>query len=457
MRIRLLGTGSADGLPNPFCDCATCADARRSGRTRASSSALIDDVLLIDPGPGAGPAAGQQGASLREVEHVLVTHGHPDHLAPEFLLWRSWIPGLHPLRMWGPAHAIDRCTHWLADYPVEVTAIDAGTVLTLETRHGTYTVHAIPAAHGIGNGDAYAEEALLYDVTGPDGDRLLYATDTGPLPASTIALLAGRRFDAVLIEETFGHVAEAPGHLNIARLGTTLEAFRAHEVITDRTDVIAFHLSHHNPPARELDAALAEIGARAVDDGTVVDTRRPRRARDLVIGGARSGKSTYAERLAAREHDVTYVATGGARPDDTEWVERIAAHRARRPVHWATVETIDPTQALGEAAAMDTLIIECVGTWLTAQLDAVDAWAMDPADAAAHADRAIDAFIAAIEDCEARLIIVSNEVGQGVVPATPAGRLFRDVLGVANRRIADVCDRTTFLVAGRAIDAREMP
>ena len=159
MRVRMLGTGSADGLPNPFCTCATCEDARATGRTRASSSALIDDVLLVDPGPNAGAAAGRQGVHLGAVEHVLITHGHPDHLAPEFLMWRSWITGLPPVHLWGPAAALARCTHWIAPgADVTCHVVEAGDDLAIATRVGDYTLRVIPSAHGHGNGDAYAEE-----------------------------------------------------------------------------------------------------------------------------------------------------------------------------------------------------------------------------------------------------------------------------------------------------------
>ena len=81
MRIHLLGTGSADGWPNPFCHCASCEAERAAGRSRTSSAALVDGDLLIDPGPTATNAATRAGIGLATVAHVLITHGHPDHTA----------------------------------------------------------------------------------------------------------------------------------------------------------------------------------------------------------------------------------------------------------------------------------------------------------------------------------------------------------------------------------------
>lgn len=459
MRIHLLGTGSADGLPNPFCDCATCTDARNTGRTRGPSSALIDEVLLVDPGPGSGPAAGRQGTSLRHVAAVLITHGHPDHLAPEFLLWRSWISDLDTLHIYGPEHAIARCEHWVApDAPVAFHIVCPGDTFTAHTAQGDYAVHVVPSSHGHGNGDIYAEEAVLFDISAPDGDTLLYATDTAALNPAALAVLRDRAFTAVLIEETFGHRHDSAGHLNLAELNKTLADLHSVGAVTPTTDVIAFHLSHHNPPADELHEALAHIGARMVDDGTIIDTRQPARVRELIIGGVRSGKSVHAEAVAARAGNVTYVATGGERPDDAEWRERVAAHRDRRPADWRTVETTDLVGTLANASAHDTLLIDCIGMWLTAQLDQAGAWTPEhQATALNVVHAAIDDLVHAVANCPARLIIVTNEVGQGVVPATASGRLFRDLLGITNTRLAQVCTETTFMVAGRALATRELP
>ncbi|MBU6243986.1 MAG: bifunctional adenosylcobinamide kinase/adenosylcobinamide-phosphate guanylyltransferase [Actinomycetales bacterium] len=477
MHVTMLGTGAADGWPNPFCACASCSAERQAGRSRASTSALIDGRVLIDCGPTVPHAATRAGIDLAAVCHVLVTHGHPDHLAPAFLLWRQWVDGLADLHVWGPPAAMALCQEWVAPgAPVTLHELSGWDVLTLElpSTDDTYRVRAIPAAHGHGNGDALAEEALLYDLRAPDGARLLYATDTGCLPAQTLDAIDSSignsspepAFDLVLVDATFGLKADhGTGHLDLATLPAFLDDLRQAGSIAPTTDVVAVHLGHHNPPREELAPILAGMGVRAVDDLAVIDApaqsahSRPARgqpapARHLVLGGARSGKSTYAERLAAVSASVRYVATAAPRPDDAEWAERVRQHRDRRPAHWHTVETFDLPAALAGAAAGETVLIDCIGMWLTAHLDARDAWSDDPDTVRRAREQVLDCadeLIEAIADCPASVIIVSNEVGMDVVPATASGRLFRDLLGIVNARLARACEHATMMIAGRPL------
>lgn len=456
MRITLLGTGSADGWPNPFCVCASCAAERAAGRSRRPSSALVDGVLLIDCGPTTPhlPA----GHALARVEHVLITHGHPDHLHPAFLLTRRWTSPTSTLHVWGPPLAMDLCRDWIGpDSQVELHPLAPGDSATLETARGAYAVTAVAAAHAHGDGDVMAEEALLFDVTAPDGRRLLYATDTGPLPGATIASLG--EYDVLVVDETFGDKADhGTGHLDLTRLPDLLADLREHGAITDATTVVATHLSHHNPPSPMLRERLLSMGVHLVDDLAVIDTDRPQGGlvrRTLVLGGARSGKSTYAEQRASAFATVTYVATGGERPDDAEWAERVARHRARRPDTWSTVETVELGSVLQAASPGTVVLVDCLSLWLTAQLDDIDAWSRcDAGQGRAVQDEAITrmaALAADVADCAAEVVLVSNEVGMGVVPATSAGRLFRDLMGILNSRMSAACDETVLVVAGRPL------
>ncbi|HSR25400.1 MAG TPA: bifunctional adenosylcobinamide kinase/adenosylcobinamide-phosphate guanylyltransferase, partial [Candidatus Eisenbacteria bacterium] len=306
-------------------------------------------VALRRTSPAAHPHAPgppRAGRSLSGVRHLLLTHAHPDHLGPAALLWRRWAGVREPLDLVGPADALAVCADWLGPGdPVRPVPVEPGTRLSL----GGYVVRVLAAEH--------ETPTVLYDVSAPDGARLLYATDTGPLPPGTVDAVAGAAYDLVLLEETFGDVADhQTGHLDLATFPRVLAALRRAGAVTDGTDVVAVHLGHHNPPTAELARRLAAWGARAVPDGTVLehprqpageaaaDRRRPVAPpprRTLLLGGARSGKSVEAERRLAAEPHVTYVATARHEPSDAEWSARLAAHRTRRPVGWRTVETHD--------------------------------------------------------------------------------------------------------------------
>lgn len=170
----------------------------------------------------------------------------------------------------------------------------------------------------------------------------------------------------------------------------------------------------------------------------------------LVIGGARSGKSRAAEGLLAERSDVTYVATAYPPGDDAEWQERVTLHRERRPASWATVETVELAGLLGEPGG--PLLIDCLTLWLTRMMDRAAAWdeVWTPesrrALAAATAELA-DALRATSRD----VVLVTNEVGQGVVPATASGRRFRDEMGLLNTAVADLCDDVLWCLAGRVV------
>lgn len=154
----------------------------------------------------------------------------------------------------------------------------------------------------------------------------------------------------------------------------------------------------------------------------------------LVLGGARSGKSGVAERLASEAvAHVTYVATG--RADDADMAARIDAHRRRRPPQWTTVEAgLDLPELLRGTGG--TVIVDTLGTWVAGA----------PALAVPVAE-----LCRALQERSGDTIVVSDEVGLGVHPATEVGRRFRDALGELNQAVADVCDEVLLVVAGRAL------
>lgn len=172
--------------------------------------------------------------------------------------------------------------------------------------------------------------------------------------------------------------------------------------------------------------------------------------RILVTGGVRSGKSTHAEGLLGDE-PATYVAAGPT-PDaeaDPDWSSRVAAHRARRPSSWATVETQDLVPVLRGAQA--PVLVDCLGTWLTAVVDAAEAWEQDSDDVHALVLARTDALADAVRTCGQDVVLVTNEVGLGVVPQHRSGRLFRDLLGTVNQRLGAACDEVHLVVAGRVL------
>jgi adenosylcobinamide kinase / adenosylcobinamide-phosphate guanylyltransferase len=172
--------------------------------------------------------------------------------------------------------------------------------------------------------------------------------------------------------------------------------------------------------------------------------RRPRRV--LVLGGARSGKSSYAERLLGRERSVEYVACGASPDaDDAEWADRVALHRARRPASWTTLETIDLPAVLSSPGP--PVLVDCLTTWLARVMDDCGVWT-GAAGAEERLAAAVDEVVDAWTRSRRRVIGVSNEVGSGIVPATPSGRRFRDELGVLNARIAAASDRVWLVTAG---------
>ncbi|MFE3549245.1 bifunctional adenosylcobinamide kinase/adenosylcobinamide-phosphate guanylyltransferase [Streptomyces kronopolitis] len=440
MDVTLLGTGAPQGLPRPGCPCAACATAVGDG-ARAATALLVDGVLLIDLTPGPAFAAARAGRSLAGVRQVLLSHPHD-----------------------GPAMEVP------AGLPQPGRVADGRELALLDGHRVRAVAVDIP-----GTG---------YEITGADGERLLYLP-----PGAAPAGLAGGgdrdRGGAVPYDLVLLDVLERPDALARLRAGGLVDA---------ATDVVAVHVDHGVPPGPELHRRLAAAGARAVADGSSLVVGEyhavpdlPRRT--LVLGGARSGKSVEAERRLEAFPDVVYVATGGTRDGDEDWAQRVSLHRERRPGSWRTVETCDLVPLLeaarpgrdaasqgeiggpgaeaaggvagagsgaGRAADASPLLIDCLALWLTHVMDEVGAW--DEETWAAGGRQALrertDALVAAVRATSRPVVAVSNEVGSGVVPATPAGRRFRDELGRLNAAFAAECEQVLLVVAGQALALR---
>lgn len=169
----------------------------------------------------------------------------------------------------------------------------------------------------------------------------------------------------------------------------------------------------------------------------------------LITGGARSGKSRFAEHLAAlHQGTVLFLATAEARDDDM--AARIARHQAGRPAHWRTLEEpLHVAHALAKAEPASLVLLDCVTLWVTnLLLREGTTWAQSKAE--------LDALLAWYRIRAVDLIVVTNEVGLGIVPADPLSRTFRDWLGLFNQHIAAEADAVYLMVAGLPVEVKAL-
>lgn len=169
----------------------------------------------------------------------------------------------------------------------------------------------------------------------------------------------------------------------------------------------------------------------------------------LVTGGARSGKSTFAQQFAAgRQSEVLFVATAEARDDDM--ATRIAKHRAERPSHWRTLEApLRVAQALAQTAVEPVVLLDCVTLWVTNLLLCEGgSWARSEAE--------LESLLVWYRAHAVDLIVVTNEVGLGIVPADQLSRTYRDWLGLFNQRLAAEAGAVYFMVSGLAVDVKAL-
>lgn len=168
----------------------------------------------------------------------------------------------------------------------------------------------------------------------------------------------------------------------------------------------------------------------------------------LVTGPTRSGKSDWAEILAAAsKQPVLYLATAQRNPQDAEWQARIESHRVRRPTAWATLEVPeDLTQAIEEAPESCCILVDALGTWVANALEQPqELWTQRAAD-----------FLEALEHSRNQIVVVAEEVGWGIVPAYESGRRFRDRLGDLVCQTGAIADQVYLVTAGYAIDVKQL-
>jgi adenosylcobinamide kinase / adenosylcobinamide-phosphate guanylyltransferase len=379
MHVLIEGTGGASGWPEAGCRCASCLRTAVGGRTRKRSSIVIDGAVVL--GVAGGPAAGGDGA--RDLAGAAGGDGGRD----------------------------------------------------LAEAAGGYRVRGLADAGGGG-------ELGGWEVTGPDGGRLLYPARPGAVPVPPDGAAA---YDVAFLD-----MLGDPTQLGRLR--------RAGLITADTITAVAF-ADHRVPGEGELRRRCGFWRVLTPADGDRYTTARSDQRgfkefpgttraeswRVLVMGGARSGKSEEAELRLAGEPDVTYVATGPDGAGDPEWAARVAAHRARRPGWWRTAETTDLAAVLGSARG--AVLIDGIGTWLAAVMDECGAWD-GPAEGLAAR---VSGVVSAWRQTRAYVVAVSDEVGLGVVPQTAAGRRFRDELGRLNQALAAESEEAEMVVAGRVL------
>jgi adenosylcobinamide kinase/adenosylcobinamide-phosphate guanylyltransferase len=181
----------------------------------------------------------------------------------------------------------------------------------------------------------------------------------------------------------------------------------------------------------------------------------------LITGPVRSGKSELAKALALeRGGPVVFIATARVDPADAEFVARVERHRADRPGGWTTIEAAGPprldlAEAIARLPAGTCAIVDSLGTWFADHLLDMEALAeREPANAVLELEALGKPLLAALAATAAEVIVVSEETGWGIVPATPLGRVFRDALGRLNQAVAASAARAYLAVAGYALDLK---
>ncbi len=262
--MRFLGTGAAEMLPDPFCDCPLCRDAREHPEhVRLRSHFLLDEETLIDFGPDLGASCARDRISLMGLRQVFVTHTHQDHFCfanagllkmsrtrqepLDIYLSEGALRGLKAV--YAPDEQLNagmgKAAEHVHDY-IRFHSVRPGEPF----RAGDYTVTAVDTTHRVSDW----ETALNYLLVHDSGKKLLYASDTGYYPEESLATLEGARIDVLVMEATFGSNREAntTSHLNAWAFRDMLRIFLERGIIRPDTRVYATHINHKHTFTHEL-------------------------------------------------------------------------------------------------------------------------------------------------------------------------------------------------------------
>lgn len=270
MKLTLLGTAAAEGVPSLFCDCEMCNKARelKGKNLRRRSSLFVNDDLIIDMGPDLYSACTDLNIDLRNLKYALITHCHFDHFYPENIEIRSrryQLKHFPTLKLLANSSVFFKLSQMgYKDDELYVERIEAN--LYKEFKFGDYRVMPIPANH------AHEFGMALNYIIKYEGKCILYATDSGIYEPEWLDQLNKEKFDCIILDATNVFTDTSKNHLNIKGIKTMIQEMYNREIIDLETIKVCTHFSHFGLPTHvELESKLLAEGIIAAYDGMVID------------------------------------------------------------------------------------------------------------------------------------------------------------------------------------------
>ncbi|KLO21849.1 hypothetical protein X275_08025 [Marinitoga sp. 1197] len=272
MEVLFLGTAASEGFPNPFCSCENCKNARKEGQKsiRLRSSILIDEEILIDFGPDIVASTNRFGKDLAKIKHILITHGHSDHLFFKNFEYRNPIF----------SGSFDDLPHIDLIVPdnlgtiiknnTDLPKISLMSVEPFKTLHlNGYIIYTLKAYHTSG----YDETPLNYIVE-KNGIKILYGVDTGKFLKESVNFIKNKigYLDIVILDATMGFNKKYEFHMGYEEILETKNVFEKENIINEKTDFIVTHFSHlHNPVHSELENIYSKHNIIPAFDGLKIN------------------------------------------------------------------------------------------------------------------------------------------------------------------------------------------